>query len=154
MESPKLINSSNLGFNQYRNLGKLNFLPVDGIRKEDAVSTKSDELLDMIYCIDERTGLPSGSLEQYLSDKTDDVVRSFIEKNILVEHQDGKSIIPQNLRDEVLSLDSDFIAMTSRKRYESLDDYENRVMSYIDKIEESKRINANLRKFAKKNNDE
>ena len=48
----------------------------------DKSRSADDDILDLIYSVDPLTNLPSGSIEQYLSDKTNSQVRDYIEKVI------------------------------------------------------------------------
>lgn len=114
-------------------------------KEKQKVRSSSEDMLDLIYCLDPVTNLPSGALSQYLSDKTNAQVRDFIERNLMVEHGDSPySTYPANLREEVLKLDSEFIAKTSRDRFESKDHYEARVQRYFDELEKDKQFQKNL----------
>lgn len=124
------------------------FLPPLDFVASEPVRDSGDDILDMIYSVDPLTGFPAGSLSQYLSDKTNEQVRQFIEKNILVDH--GSYDYPPGLREEVLKLDSQFIATTSRNRYESLEDYESRVESYFNKLENDKSVQKRVRELRDK----
>lgn len=126
------------GFRIYMNLDKVKPLLADPIVREEVAPSSADEMLNLIYSVDPLTNLPAGALGQYLSDKTNEQVRQFIEKNILVEHDNGLHDYPSDIREQMLKLDSNFIAETSRNRYESVEDYEARVKSYFDKIESDK----------------
>lgn len=145
------------GFRQYINVGCTNYMPTEPLVVESSAPTKVDSMLDLIYAVDPVTGFPSGAISQYLSDKTNDQVRKFIEDNILHAIDNGSHDYPANLRDEVLKLDSEFIAKTSRNRYESLEDYEARVKSYFDDLEQDKEYRKRLsilkKKYSKKNED-
>ena len=44
---------------------------------------KNKALLNLIYGVDENTGLPCGDLSMYLSPKTNPEVRNFIEMNLM-----------------------------------------------------------------------
>lgn len=145
------------GFRQYINVSSTRYLPVDVPVVESIAPSKVDSMLDLIYAVDPITGFPSGAISQYLSDKTNDQVRKFIEDNILYEIDNGSHDYPANLRDEVLKLDSEFIAKTSRNRYESLEAYEDRVKSYFDDLEHDKEYHKRLsilkKKYSKNNED-
>lgn len=136
-----------LGFYRYGSLSGVTFMEPEVCEDKEVRRSSTSDMLDLIYCIDERTGLPSGSIEQYLSDKTNDQVRSFIEKNILVDLPDSVTSVPQNLRESLLELDSDFIAKTSRNRFESRDDYERRVQTYFEDIEKDKTYKKSIGKI-------
>lgn len=138
------------GFYCFRGLRNLSFSSPTPPVIETPVQTEESKLLDMIYTADPDTGLPSGAIEQFLSDKTSDQVRSFIERTILKEIPQGSSAIPVSLHDEVLKLDPDFIAKTARHRFEPLDAYESRVESYFNEIEESKRKDNYVKELRKR----
>lgn len=112
--------------------------------KIEPVRTSQDDLLDLIFAIDPVTGFPSGSLSQYLSDKTSDEVRDFIEKNILVDlPSQTDSSLPEAVNMAFRELEPDFQLNLMRKSFESLGEYEGRVKTYFDdlqKQETDKRI--------------
>lgn len=112
--------------------------------------TKHDDILDLIYTRDPVTNMPVGEISMYLSDKTNDEVRKFIEQYILKEHSDGESVIPSSLRSEVEKLDDDFIMNTCRRRNETVEMYEQRCLAYLNELKSSDRIKA-WSKQAKKN---
>lgn len=138
------------GFYCFRGLKDLNYSSSIPPVIESPVQSEQERLLDLIYTADPDTGFPSGAIEQYLSDKTSDQVRSFIERTILKEIPSGSSAIPLSLHDEVLKLDPEFIAKTARHRFESLDAYESRVESYFNEIEESKRKDIYVKELRKR----
>lgn len=124
---------------------------VDFVPTEKEVLSKSDDLLDLIFCADPVTGFPSGSISQYLSDKTSDEVRDFIEKKILVDlpSQSDTSDYPEQIRSAIRELDPEFQLNCMRKRFESLDEYESRVKGYFDKIQSDKDSQKRLSDFMK-----
>lgn len=127
-----------LGFQQYSNLENIQYMDVLEETPKAKRRGVNDDLLDMVYCIDPVTGFPSGAISQYLSDKTNDQVRSFIERHLLNDSPDNQISVPQNLREQLLNLDSEFIAKTSRNRFESKEQYEDRVQQYFKELEEDK----------------
>lgn len=138
------------GFRIYKNLDLVGALPPDPIEKEEVAPSSVDDMLNLIYALDPITGLPSGAINQYLSDKTNEQVRQFIEKNLLIEHDNGSHDYPSDIREEILKLDSSFIAETSRNRFESVEDYEARVQDYFDKIEADKEFQKKCAMIRKK----
>lgn len=94
------------------------------------VSTVADALLDQIFCKDSR-GWPQSSLACYLSDKTADDVRTFIEHNILVNSGDGNLVTDDKVVAEYKNLSDEFIAQASRNRFESIEDYESRISKLV-----------------------
>lgn len=134
------------GFQRYNSLVGVEFMPVQEYEKTDTiVRTSDDNLLDLIYCVDPQTNLPSGALNAYLSEKTSEQVRAFIEQKIFKELP--SDTIPSDIREEVLKLDSEFIAKTSRNRFEDLESYESRVKSYFDEIENDKKYSERIKKL-------
>lgn len=125
------------GSKMYRHLEGLSFEdPVVCDVPEASVLKSGDEILDVIFSPDPVTGLPSGSLSMYLSDKTNDEVRSYIEKNLLFDTSSSAVTsspeVYSKFRNEIQGLQSDFIARCSRNRFESLQDYERRIMRELD----------------------
>lgn len=138
------------GFYCFRGLKDLSYSSPTPPVIETPVQSEEERLLDLIFTADPDTGFPSGAVEQYLSDKTSDEVRSFIERTILKEIPQDSSGIPVSLHDEVLKLDPEFIAKTARRRFEPLDVYESRVESYFNEIEESKRKDDYVKQLRKR----
>lgn len=108
---------------------------------------KNKALLDLIYGVDENTGLPCGDLSMYLSPKTNPEVRNFIEMNLMRDNSDGKSQV--SIPNEVLNqmratITDDDIARFSRGGDESREDYALRVRNYLDS--EKERISSERRK--------
>lgn len=133
------------GYNIFKGLSGIAYMPVEHPVLVDKSRSADDDILDLIYSVDPLTYLPSGSIEQYLSDKTNSQVRDYIEKVIFKDIP--RDEYPDGLRDEILKLDSDFIAKTSRNRFEPLDEYENRVESYFNEIENSKEFEKKVAKL-------
>lgn len=133
------------GYNIFKGLDGIEFMPTEHPVLVDKSRTADDDILDLIYSLDPLTNLPSGSIEQYLSGKTNSQVRDYIEKVIFKEIP--RDEYPDGVRDEILKLDSDFIAKTSRNRFEPLDEYEKRVESYFNEIENSKEFEKKVAKL-------
>ena len=142
------------GFRQYRNLENIRFVNTPPVKIDVSdVRKKHDDLLDIIFAVDPITNMPSGSIEQYLSDKTSDDVRTFIERNLLIDLPDTSSSVPSSLRDDLLKLDGEFIAKVSRNSYEDRESYEQRVSSYFKEIEDSKEYQKRIAALRKKYSD-
>lgn len=140
------------GFRIYSGYRPEDYMPAsypDGKKKTD-VRGKDDDMLDIIFCRDPLTNLPAGSLSMYLSDKTNEQVRKWIEDNLLRENPESVMSVPSNLRDELLKLDSDFIAKVSRNRFEDKESYEKRVQSYFDEIEQDKAYQKKVKELRAK----
>lgn len=124
------------GFSHLRGLDSIEFMPypkVDVAVPE--VKSSGEDILDQIYSIDPIQNVPCGTIYQYLSDKTSVEVRDFIEKNILVDLPSTGVDVPDNMRQALYDLDSDFIAKTSRNRFETNEDYEARVHGYLQEMQ-------------------
>lgn len=98
----------------------------------------SAQMLDAIFCIDERTGLPMGSLAQFMSDKTSAQVKEFIDRNILHGGEEYANMadyqnsgLPSNVKEKFSELKSDFIADMARGRDETLEQYEARISDFL-----------------------
>lgn len=142
------------GFLRFKGLSDMVYpVPVYEEKKKDVVSP-AEKLMDEIFSVNPLTGFPMSSISMYLSDKTRDEIRSYIERNILVDTSSNGISVPDELRSDYFKLDSEFIAAVSPNYGETVESYESRIQSYFDRIEESKRANSNLRKFANKHKDE
>lgn len=127
--------ANSFGFSHLRALDRIEFVPypqIDVPRSE--VRSAGDDILDIIYSVDPIQNVPTGSIYQYLSDKTSDEVRTFIERNILVDLPSTVMDVPDNLRGALRDLDSEFIAKVSRNPYETNEDYESRVHGYLQEM--------------------
>ena len=86
-----------------------------------------DELyrvLQEIFSVDERTGLPKGDLAYYLSPDGNPVVKQWLENNLL-KPRAARGENPADLTD-------DLIAEYHRGADESVSDYQERLMGYYD----------------------
>lgn len=99
-------------------------IPVEPL---DVARDSKDDLLDLIFSTDNRTGFPNSAIDMFLSEKTDNEVREYIKSNILMELPDN---LPQGqLLDFIKSdeTDASFLAQVSRNRFESAEQYETRL---------------------------
>lgn len=141
-----------LGFRNYAGLENIKYsIP----EVEDCSSPENrspaDDLMDMIFTLDSVTNLPCGALNQYLSDKTNQEVRDFIEKQILVEHPDTAFSTPQLQAREVSRiLGDEFLAHSLKSRSETVEQYEDRISGYIEHTRRMMETERNMRKFNKK----
>lgn len=128
------MNKKNIshGFSHLRGLDSIEFMPYPKVDVPvSEVKSSGEDILDQIYSIDPLQNVPCGTIYQYLSDKTSVEVRDFIEKNILVDLPNTGVDVPDNMRQALYDLDSEFIAQTSRNRFETNEDYEARVHGYL-----------------------
>lgn len=120
------------GFKIYSNLPSSTMV-VDYEPIKVDVDRTQNEVLDYVFSIDPLTGLPSSAIGRYLSDEIDDEVRSFIEKHILTDLPQEIKDYPDEVRNALNKVDDDFMIKCQRMRFESLDEYHERVQSYIKK---------------------
>lgn len=139
-----------LGFQQYKGIENISFFDSVPIEEKEVRRSSNADMLDLIYTTDVVTGFPTGALEQYLSDKTNDSVRQFIERNLLCDNPDNTLSVPSTLREDLLNLDSDFIVKTSRNKFESNEDYQERLQTYFNEIEQDKKLQSELKKLRAK----
>lgn len=88
--------------------------------------SSSDSLLSIIYAPDGRTGLPTGDLNYYVSDKANEDVKAFILKNLMLDVSSARNIPnPSGLSDDAL-------LELSIGSNESVDEYVQRLSREID----------------------
>ena len=110
------------GFNRFKSLpGSYEPIPEEVEPVKD-VKSPTDVILDRIFAVD-KNGFPQSSINVYLSDKTSDDIRKFIEQNILVDFNDPHFVNDEKAVSEFKKLSSDFVAECSRDRYESIEQY-------------------------------
>lgn len=136
------------GFYLQRGILGAEFVQPDFSPEVELVRSKDDDVLDLVFQCDPVTGWPMSSYQAYLSDKTSDEVRSFIEKTLLKEHsfQDYPSDIKQDLQ----SIDSDFMVKCCRNQYETIEEYESRVSSYLDDITHDEEVSKRIKELEKR----
>lgn len=92
--------------------------------------SESDKIFDLIFATD-KNRIPCSSVATMLSDKTSEDVRQFIQKNLVEGRHQAHLINDPNIVSEFDKMSSDFIAKCSRNRYESIEQYENRLNQII-----------------------
>ena len=119
------------GFSQY------NF-PLDGYIPQTGESSpvqdvrdSAESIFDLIFAVDPVTGLPSGIISQYLSDKTSADVKEFIERTFKGISSPEVSVAPEEIHKEYDSLSTSLVADLSRNRFESVEQYEERIKSFL-----------------------
>lgn len=107
-------------------------------KKECEIDCKpQDTLLSIIYSPDARTGLPTGDLNYYVSDKANKDVKAFILQNLMLDVSAAKNVPnPSGLSDDAL-------LELSRGSNETVDDY---VMRMNHEIETFKFFQEQLKK--------
>ena len=139
------------GFKMFGNLDGVKYMPpVPPENVSSDVRKPNDDILDIIFGLDPVTNMPNGAIGQYLSDKTNDQVRSFIERNLLNDILDCGTMLPMSLRDDVMKLDSDFIGKCMRRRDESKEDYESRMETMFSEMENDKKLQAKIKEIKAK----
>lgn len=84
-----------------------------------------DNVFGMIYAPDPLTGRPRSDLGTYLSENTNPLVRDFIERQLRTDFSQYNANVPADI-------DAGTIALLTRDRKETLEEYVSRVNSYAD----------------------
>lgn len=92
---------------------------------DDGCKSPQDSLLSIIYGRDERTGLPIGDLQYYVSDKANPQIKEFILANLM-----NDVTAAQNVAAKYNISDDDLLAL-SRQKDESFADYAERLNTSI-----------------------
>ena len=84
-----------------------------------------DNVFGMIYAPDPLTGRPRSDLGTYLSENTNPLVRDFIERQLRTDFSQYNANVPADI-------DAGTIALLTRDRKETVEEYVGRVNSYAD----------------------
>lgn len=120
------------------------------IPSDEKISEQPDvnkALMDLIYGVDENTGLPCGDISMFLSPRTNPEIKAFIDMNLMRDNSDGKSqvSIPNDVLNKMCTtITDDDIARFSRGGDESREDYALRIRNYLDS--EKERVSSERRK--------
>ena len=69
----------------------------------EVAQTPKDSLLSIVYATDERTGLPTGDIQYFVSDRASDDVKNFILQNLMIDVSAAKNVAnPSGLSDDAL----------------------------------------------------
>lgn len=146
---------------QIQFLQRINVLPsfpakdIKDEKQEDA-RPPYEELLDIIYSIDPRTGMPKGDLAVFLNGDANPEIRDFIQKNLMMEMPtfEGQGLVMNDaLRNSFTkNITDDDIAEFSRNANETSDEYAKRIsekchdlrLSY-QRERETRRLRAKLK---------
>ena len=120
-------------------LQRINFtpkFPVEPIVEVPQVDRKDkyEELLDAIYSVDPRTGVPRGDLAVFMSKDANPEIRDFIQQNLLMDmsKEDGSLSLPDSVRNAFRrDVTDDDIAALSRNHDESADEYAKRLSDRV-----------------------
>lgn len=125
--------NKNYSFKQYRSLNGVELtVHINSKRKpvEKSVESPTDIMFKKIFATNE-DGFPTPSMNVYLSEKTSDDVRKFIEQNIFVDQSQSHFISDDKVVSQFNNLSSSFIAEASRNKGESIEAYEKRLQDII-----------------------
>lgn len=119
------------GFKIYQGIENVVYpeVPEQEVPKSD-VKSESDKIFDLIFAIDSHR-IPCSSVATMLSDKTSDDIRQFIQKNLVEGGRQAHLINDPNIVSEFDKMSSEFIAKCSRNRFESIEQYEDRLNKII-----------------------
>ena len=92
----------------------------------EVAKTPQDSLLSVIYAPDARTGLPTGDIQYYVSDRASEDVKQFILKNLMKDVSVAKNVA------NPVGLSDDALLELSRGLFESVDDYVLRMQQQVD----------------------
>ena len=130
------------GFKRFKGLVKIQYSvkPVKAHPKKD-VESPVDRVMNLIFEKD-NLGWPNTSVAVMLSDKTSDEVRQFIQDHLMNAHDSAHLVNDPQIINEYQKLESSFIAQCSRNRFESIEQYEERLQSIIKDEETSDLIHS------------
>lgn len=150
---------------QIQFLQRINFVPKYPAmpkydEKSDDVRPQFEELLDLIYSIDPRTGMPKGDLAVFMNGEANPEIRDFIQKNLLMEMPtvEGSGLVmSDSLRNSFTkNITDDDIAEFSRNANETSEEYAKRLSDKCHDLRlnyqrerETKRLQAKLRSKSK-----
>lgn len=106
------------------------------LNPQEEKKTPVDTLLSIVYAPDERTGLPTGDITYYVSDKASEDVKNFILKNLMNDVSAAKNI------GNNLGLSDDALLELSKGSRESMDEYILRLGKQIDDFKFIKELAA------------
>lgn len=130
-----------------------NFLPSAVIDASADVKDADSALFDAIYTADPNTGLPSGDIAVFLSEKTNPQVRMFIEQKLMNPRAENPGLsLEQEIVNKFGQMSDDDISYFSRNHGESAEEFQDRIRLFMEnqkrEIAEKKK-NAKLRKVLK-----
>lgn len=99
--------------------------PVDKKMLPKIDVSDKDNVFGMIYAPDPLTGRPRSDLGTYLSENTNPLVRDFIERQLRTDFSQYNQNVPSDI-------DEGTIALLTRDRKETVEEYVSRVNKYAD----------------------
>lgn len=97
------------------------------IKRFDFLDENLKNILDEIFSVDERTGLPKGDIQYYLSADGNPQVKEWLELNLLQPRAVAKGSSLEGVTD-------DLIAEMTKGKNESVEDYVARLASIRDEV--------------------
>ena len=127
-----------------------NFLPSSFIDKPADVKDADSSLFDAIYSTDPVSGLPTGDIAVFLSEKTNSQVRLFIEQKLMNPRPENPGLsLEQEIINKFGAMSDDDISYFSRNHGESPEEFQDRIRLFMEtqkkEIAEKKK-NAKLKK--------
>lgn len=115
----------------------------------DEVKSSADKILDAIFCKDSN-GFPRSSWAALLGKDTPADIKDYIQNNLMMMKSDGHVVDDDKIVAEYQKLDSEFIAECSRDRFESVQEYEERIKSRIEQLRKEESFRKHYEDFKKK----
>lgn len=147
---------------QIRFLQRVNIVPQfpcepEFPQKEVCKRDKFEDLLDIIYSIDPRTGTPRGDLAMFTSADANPEIRAFIQSNLMMEmpSSDGTGLkMPDAVKNSFnRNISDDDIALLSRNQDESVDEYAERLKTHVHDMKLNYQRERETRRLQKKLSD-
>lgn len=122
---------SSRGFKIYEGIENVVYpdIPEMEVPRTDAKS-EADKIFDLIFATDSNR-VPCSSVATMLSEKTSDDIRQFIQRNLVDGRHKSHLINDPKVVSEFDKMSSEFIAKCSRNRFESIEQYEDRLNQII-----------------------
>lgn len=100
---------------------------IDDVPEYEVSRSDLDGVLDEIFSVDERTGLPKGDIQYYLSKDGNPQVKAWLERNLMLPRSKANGSSLEDVSD-------DLIAEMSKNVDESYESYVGRLASIRDEI--------------------
>lgn len=117
------------GYREFQQILSIDFVDPGKKETEPFIESSEDSLLKGIYVPDSITGLPQSDISVFMSKNTSPEVREFIRQQVM-----SPNGVSPDASVQYSSLDDDVIVQLTRNQSESLDDYRNRVVSFVNDI--------------------
>lgn len=100
---------------------------IDDVPEYEVSRSDLDSVMDEIFSVDERTGLPKGDIQYYLSKDGNPQVKAWLEKNLLMPRAKSSGSSLEDVSD-------DLIAEMSKSVDETYESYVARLASIRDEV--------------------